>query len=64
MTVKWNLVVDPYWSRKLARVKNDPRIRKLGGDWWDGFLDEAQKVSAIDELPKEYREVIKPLVEE
>ncbi len=46
----------------MARVKNHPTVRAMGFYWWDGFVDEAQKVSAIDDLPKEYREVIKPLV--
>ncbi len=62
--MSWPLTVDPYWSRKLARIMRDPRIRKLGSGWWDEFVEEAGKVSRIDDLPKEYREVIKPLVEE
>ena len=64
MTTDWPLTVDPFWSRKLARVMNDPSIRALGYEWWHKFVEAAGKVSRIDDLPKEYREVIKPLVEE
>ena len=62
MTTDWPLTVDPYWSRKLAHIMNDPRIRRLGIDWWDRFLDEAQKVSAIDDLSEEFRDVITPVL--
>lgn len=48
----------------MARVMNDPSIRALGYEWWHKFVEAAGKVSRIDDLPKEYREVIKPLVEE
>ena len=64
MTTDWPLTVDPHWSRKLARIMRDPRIRELGTDWWHEFVEEAGKVSRIDDLPPQYREVIKPLVEE
>ena len=62
--MSWPLTVDPYWSRRLAAVMRDPRIRTLGHDWWDRFLEEAQIATCIDDLPQEYREVIKPLVED
>ncbi len=64
MTEDWPLTVDPFWSRRLARMKNDPSIRAMGTDWWHDFVEEAQKVSRIDDLPQEYREVIKPLIED
>ena len=62
--MSWPLTVDPFWSRKLARVMRDPRIRELGTGWWHDFVEEAGKVSRIDDLPQQYREVIGPLVEE
>ncbi len=62
--MSWPLTVDPYWSRRLARVMRDPSIRRLGSGWWHDFVEEAQKVSRIDDLPQEYREVIGPLIEE
>ena len=62
--MKWSLVADPYWSRKLARIKNDPTIRAMPFDWWDRFLEEAQRMSSVDDLSEEFRDVIKPLVED
>ncbi len=61
--MKLNLVADPNMSRALARVRNHPTVRSLGHDWWDRFLEEAQEVTAIDDLPPQYRDVVGPLVE-
>lgn len=62
--MSWPLTVDPYWSRRLARVMRDSSIRAMGSEWWWRFLIEAQRVSSIDDLSAEFRDVIKPLMEQ
>ena len=61
--MKLNLVADPNMSRALARVRNHPTVRSLGLEWWDRFLEKAQEVTAIADLPPQYRDVVGPLVE-
>ncbi len=62
--MEWNLVSAPDMSRALARVKNHPTVRAMPYGWWDRFLEEAERVSAIDDLSAEFRDVIKPLMEQ
>ena len=42
----------------------DPRIRAMGYEWWGRFLKEAEKVSAIDDLSEEFRDMIKAVTEQ
>ena len=59
-----SLVTQPEMSRKLARIRANPDIRKRGMAWWWDFVKEAEKVDRLDDLSPEFRIPIKQSLKE
>lgn len=53
------LTLHPTHSRMLAKIKAHPLSVRRGPEFWYALLQNAEQVTQVDQLAKEYREHIR-----